>query len=211
MFGRRFYTMIPVWENRTRHRALTRFRSLVVEYFESLGRTSWNEPFETDRSRELRELINRDLHTAEAYTRWSGVDDRMTYREAPMSGGRVYRNLPLISNLFNLNDFEIPAQNVLDMLDRAIGNLENDRRASARRTANPLFWLGLAIEGVGRIPFALLGRAGFDRAKIEDSTAGKLLRLLVWFAAGLAGIISGVWAGVSLLDRFNLWDRLSQP
>jgi len=54
----RWYKNIPIWENSRRIKLLTEFRSLIVEYFNNVERTTFLRTNETKKSSQIRSKIN---------------------------------------------------------------------------------------------------------------------------------------------------------
>lgn len=104
--------------------------------------------------------------------------------------------LNLLRELFDLrNDYHISPAKALDGLDRAIGEYERRRHRLYWEMFNPLFWLRLLLVKIIGIPFQILGAAGFDAAKIEKTTAGRVVKAIagfVTFAAGLLAVLQSL-------------------
>jgi hypothetical protein len=54
---------------------------------------------------------------------------------------------------------------------------------------NPLYWLGLLIVWFLRLPFRLLGAAGFDAGKAEYSLWGKIFKVGLGLASFTAAVV----------------------
>jgi len=186
MFARTHYRRVPIWVNSKRAKDLTSFRSRAEEYYRNT-KITWPERdlVENIRAKELRESLNRDLVHVEWLVSLAGISDKVSVREAPMLGGRVFSGVPLLANMFNLHTLDQEPSSLLDFLDRAIGTLEHDRRSAWLRTFNPLFWMGLLFSAAARLPFFVLGELGFDRARAEQSAAGRFVKGFIW----LVGIL----------------------
>lgn len=192
------YTKILPWENSSRLDRLTEFRALVCEYFNN-SRAEWmvDNRIEQQKAEEARVKINRMMDGIHDIILYSGVNPSIRYTPPPVVGGYI-QNIDLVKNIFNMHRFHIAPNNLLDFLDRAIGIYENNSRRAFLRAINPFFYLGLAFELVARIPFVLIGRAGFNRQKAEESMAGRLIKGVIYIITALA----------SLLTVFQLLDYL---
>lgn len=113
------------------------------------------------------------------------------YQPAPTASGYA-QNLDVVVNAFDLYSFQIPPQRAFDCIDMAIGAYERERQKLLRKSFNPLYWLGLLIVWVLRLPFKLLGAAGFNSARVEESVFGKTLKLIWGLAIGLAAFIPAI-------------------
>jgi hypothetical protein len=71
------------------------------------------------------------------------------------------------------------------------------------RTAfNPLYWLGILVVWTLRLPFKLLGAAGFNATKVEESFFGKILKLIWGLGLGFATFIPAI------LETADHWDKI---
>jgi hypothetical protein len=101
---------------------------------------------------------------------------------------------------FELWQFQITSPLVLDCVDRAIGAYERESRRLLRKSFNPLYWLQLLIVWFLRLPFKLLGAAGFDARKAENSLLGKLSKLAL-------GVVTFAAAAVEVADHWDMVGR----
>jgi hypothetical protein len=130
-----------------------------------------------------------------------GVVHYVRYTPPPMIGGYI-QNVDVLANIFGLSGFEISPQTVFDCLDRAIGAYELERRRLFRQCFNPLYWVGVLFVWLLRLPFRLLGAAGFDATRAEESALGKSLKLIWGLALGAAAIIPAI------LEISDHWDKV---
>ena len=172
----RYYTKILPWENSRRLHRLAEFRALVMQYF-SNSYAYWraDERIEEPLAEEARVKINRIMDETHDIVLYSGVAPILRYTPPRAIGGYIV-DIDLIQNIFHLHRYEINANNLLDFVDQAIGIYENNTRPAIFRAINPLFYLGIVFDFVARMPFILIGRAGFNRKKIEESLIGRLIR-----------------------------------
>jgi len=208
VFSRTFYNRVPAWVNAKRCKDLTSFRTRTKEYYQKRKMTWQRNLVENHRARELRESLNRDLVHVEWLVALTGVSDKVSVREAPMLGGSIYQGVPLLANMFEIHTLDLEPQSVLDVLDRAIGTLESDRRAALLRTLNPFFWIGLVLSAAARLPFHILGELGFDRTKAEHSVAGRLVQAFIWLI-GITGSLATLieFSGLGKTVRAGLRSR----
>jgi len=143
----------------------------------------------------LREKINLLSGEVSKYVRKTGIPASIYYSPPPAIGGMA-GNIGLFENIFNLRQFDIPAQTIFDMLDKAIGNFRFLQKEHKRKIKNPFYWIGRAI----RLPFSIFSFAGFNGSKIETSLFGKLYKLFV----GLLLLISAIVTILAYCDiRFG--------
>jgi hypothetical protein len=146
---------------------------------------------QTETSRPIREQIN--LNMVGALQSCQKVGESMTV----LYSHRGYQcSINLLRELFDLRDaYHVAPAKVLDSLDRAIGAYEKRKHHLYWQMFNPLFWLRVILVKAIGIPFQILGAAGFDAAKIEKTTAGRVIKLvfeLVIFAAAILTILTAL-------------------
>ena len=185
-----YYKRILPWENNRRLEKLAEFRALVIQYFDN-SRAEWmvDERIEKPEAEEARVKINRMMDETHDIILYSGVNPSIRYTPPAVVGGYI-QNIDLVENVFNLHRFKITANNLLDFVDRSIGIYESNRRPALLRAINPFFYLGLAFDLVARIPFVLIGRAGFNRQKVEESLAGRLVKGSIYIVTALASLLT---------------------
>jgi len=105
----------------------------------------------------------------------AGISPNVTHNGAP-AGGSVRQGLNLVDDLFNLQNYDIETQALIDFINQALGVYERDFKWSFMRTVNPLFWVGKILELVSSVPFYLLGRIGFDQEELELSSLGRVVK-----------------------------------
>ena len=94
----------------------------------------------------------------------------------------------------------VPANEVYDCIERAIGVYEHDRTASIIRTVNPFFWINKIIMTIVSIPFRVLGNIGFNKGKAEASLSGRIFKGILYIATLAA-------SGLYILDTLGILDR----
>ncbi len=118
----------------------------------------------------------------------------------PVRPGEYAQAVDVIGNIFALYQFQISPQVVFDSTDRAIGAYETNCARLLRKSFNPFYWLQMPLVWFLRLPFKLLGAAGFDARKAEDSLFGKLVKLALGLATFMAAIveIADHWAMIRI-------------
>lgn len=184
------YTKILPWENARCLERLSEFRNLVVEYF-NYSKADWrvSDRIEEPKAQEARVKINRMMDEVHDIILFSGVNPTYRWTPPPAVGGYV-QNLDLVQNIFNLQPFQIAPTVVLDVVDRAIGIYEGNAKAAFLRAINPFFYIGRVFDFVARIPFLLIGRAGFNQAKAEASLIGRLIKGVIYVVTILASLLT---------------------
>ena len=118
--------------------------------------------------------------------------------------GGVVTKVDIFENLFNLESNSIPPQMVTDHLERSIGVYVADYNASVRRTLNPFWWIGQMLISFAHLPFALIGAAGFNSARVEGSVVGRLMKVIV----AATPVVASVLVIVDLLDWLDVFKSM---
>ena len=186
----KIYTKILYWENRNRLRKLNSFRALVIDYFDN-SRAEWmvQERIEQPPAQLARVQINRLVDGIHDILYCAGISPVIRYTPPPAVGGHIQK-IDILHNIFNLTGYSISSSNLLDYLDRAIGIYEGDKGPAILRTINPFFYLGIVLDWIVRFPFNLIGRAGFNREKIEESIAGRVTKVVLYVSTVSASTLT---------------------
>ena len=191
----RYYTRILVWENKRRLNKLRKFRSLVIRYFNNsrvnLGGGRVEEPV----AKEARLEINRLRDEIHSIILNLGIDPVFSWTPPSAVGGDE-TEIDLIQEIFDLDQFDIGPNNVLGLIDRAIGEYDSNRKSAFVRTLNPFFYLGRVLDTISDLPFIATGILGFNRQKIKASVVGRLVKGILY----LIIIVATILAILHLLD-----------
>jgi len=182
----RCYRKIPIWENRRRVELLTKFRSLIVEYFNNVS-FEYSIPIENRVAKDARRNINLILNEVNSVIISAGIKTVAYY-----SGGGSGGSIDLIQNVFNLHYYLIGYEQVLDMVDRAIGVYESDKSNALLRTLNPLFWISLILDYIVSLPFKFVGKMGFNQSRIESSIVGRIVKGIFYLVTVLASFLTAL-------------------
>lgn len=171
------YKKIFIWENIKRTNELISFRDLIVQYFGNAP-YSWKVDgrIENDKAVKIRNQINLVISKIRSYIKAADVQSVQFYTPAPLIGGFSGR-IDILSNIFKEN-LGINHKEQLDIIDRAMGVYLNDKVNSWIRTFNPFFWIYLILDFLVTLPFKLLGLAGFNQVRIENSLLGKIFKII---------------------------------
>ena len=187
---------ITCWENSRRLQKLSLFRELTKLYHDSLEPTSLgtyeseaSEPITTQMNFITQEVISI-VHAAQVSTH--------VYRDRDL--------IEVISNVFSLGDLNIPRQNVINAIERAMGVYRSNWSKSVIRTCNPLWWAGRLIDWIAYTPFRLIGAAGFDSANAAESILGRLIILFLKITVTLIGTTGAL---IAIDERFGVWDTVT--
>jgi hypothetical protein len=142
---------------------------------------------EHEEKRQLRENLNLKATAVSRYVRKCGVSTSVYFTPPPVIGGMA-GNVDIFANMYNLHQYEVPEDVLVDQLDKAIGTYRFFQKEYKERIFNPFYWVGRII----KLPFRIAEFAGFDPGKLEISIFGKLYKLIaacVIFLAAIATIL----------------------
>ena len=182
------------WECKRRLAALRQFRILAVDYFENVQHVSWmagGAPVLDEVTQKTRHQINQMLEDVVPSFVLLGIAHQVYYQ--PTRAGEIPQVVNLISNMFQLWQFRIGPERVLDAIDRGIGAYERECRRLFKQNFNPFYWIGVFIVWVIRLPFGLLSAIGFNASAFEATAFGKIFKLIWAAIAGLALLLPAVF------------------
>ena len=185
----RHYTRILIWENKRRLNKLREFRSLTIRYFNNSRVGLGGGRVEESAAKEARREINRLRDEIHSIILNSGIDPVFSWTP-PSAVGDDETEIDLIEDIFDLDQFDIGPNNVLGLIDRAIGEYDSNRRSAFVRTLNPLFYLGRVLDTISDLPFIILGILGFNRQKIKASVVGRLVKGLLYLIIIVAAVLT---------------------
>jgi hypothetical protein len=163
-----WYKKRTIFGNLICQKKLYAFRSDLVTYFSNLEHDYASEIVENSTAKQIRSKINRSLSEAHDILAGSEISMNLTYTPPAMIGGYI-QNIDLVANVFNLHRYMIEPNNLLDLVDRAIGVYESDQKLALVRTFNPLFWFVRLLDALVSIPFLFFQKAGLSTKKFEES------------------------------------------
>ncbi len=164
---------------RNRHRAgeLRLFRDLVERYFAQSAGDEDGVPMDWEGALGARSRINQMLPRMLQVIRaagLSGSSGAVTQTDPGVPLGRV----EVLQQIFSARYTDGLEQEILDIIDMAIGVYESDRYMALIRTINPLHYAGAALAFVARLPRRMLGALGLWRSpRSTRLSAADLARL----------------------------------
>ena len=191
----RYYTKILIWENKRRLNKLREFRSFMIRYFNNSRVGLGGGRVEESAAKEARREINRLRDEMHSIILNSGIDPVFSWTPPSAVGGDE-TEIDLIEEIFDLDQFDIGPNNVLGLIDRAIGEYDSNRKSAFVRTLNPFFYIGRALDAITDLPFIIIGILGFNRQRMKASVVGRLVKGILYIIL----IVAGVLAVLHLLD-----------
>ncbi len=185
----RYYTKILIWENKRRLNKLREFRPLMIRYFNNSQVGFGGGRVEESAAKEARREINLLRDEIHSIILNSGIDPIFSWTPPSAVGGDE-TEIDLIEEIFDLDQFDVGPNNVLGLIDRAIGKYDANRKSAFVRTFNPFFYLGRALDVITDLPFIVIGILGFSRQKIRTSAIGRLVKGILYLIIIVAAVLT---------------------
>ena len=185
----RYYTKILIWENKRRLNKLREFRPLMIRYFNNSQVGFGGGRVEESAAKEARREINLLRGEIHSIILNSGIDPSFSWTP-PAAVGDDETEIDLIEDIFNLDQFDIGPNNLLDLIDRVIGKYDSNCKSAFIRTFNPFFYLGLVLDTISDLPFIAIGILGFNRQKIKTSAIGRLVKGILYLTIIVAAVLT---------------------
>lgn len=180
------YDRITILANRIRVGALWRFRQLAERYFVRMVPDDTGLPIDWDGALAARAQLNRMLPQVLQIVRAAGLET--TYPSA----GAIEPRLELLANVVAFCDGDGREQDVLDLLDQAIGVYDADQMAAALRLVNPLHYAGIVVRYAAALPRRFLAALGITRTAPTPMLGAAEIARLEAVAARLVAVESAL-------------------
>ncbi len=168
------YDKLTIVRNRHRARDLRIFRELVETYFERAEYVADDLPVDWEGARAARSQINRMLPRVIQVVHAAGLDAPTANTTDP---GPAVADVEVLRNIFAVRYADGADQEILDVIDMALGVYEASRFNALARTVNPFHYAMTALAFVASVPrraFTALGllprRSRAPRLRAEDVT-----------------------------------------
>jgi len=166
-------TLIP---NRYRAGALREFRAFVVDYFERSQRDPDGVPFDWEGAQAARSRIHQMLPRVIQMVGAAGLGG-WAVGSTDTDPGAALGRVEVLTRIFSAQYPDGLEQEVLDVLDMALGVYDGDRIVAAFRAVNPFHYAGTIVEWLMRAPRRLLTTVGLRRARTARIQPQDLVRL----------------------------------
>ena len=161
----------------------------MIRYFNNSRVGLGGGRVEEDAAKEARRDLNRLREDVRSIILNSGIDPSFSWTRPTAAGGDE-TDIDLIEDILNLDQFDIGPNNVLDLIDRAIGQHESNRKFASIRTFNPFFYIGVVLDTISDLPFIVIGLFGFDREKIRTSAIGRPIKAILYLTTIIAVLLA---------------------
>lgn len=171
------HDQLTIVRNRHRARELRLFRELVETYFERSERDVNDLPMDWEGAQAARSRINQMLQRMIQVVRAAGVGGS-TAAAATTDPGLTLGRVEVLQRIFSARYGDGLDQEILDVLDMALGVYEGDRFMALARTINPLHYAATALAFLARVPRRVLTALGlWPRSRASRLGPADLARL----------------------------------
>ena len=143
------HDQLTIIRNRHRARDLRRFREVVETYFERAEYVADDLPVDWEGARAARSQVNRMLPRVIQVVHAAGLDAPTPDTTDP---GPAVADVGVLRNIFNARYADGADQEILDVIDMALGVYEASRFSAMMRTVNPFHYAMTALAFVAGIP-----------------------------------------------------------
>jgi hypothetical protein len=171
--------------NLHRARELRLFRSLVETYFERSERDVNDLPMDWEGAQVARSRINQMLPRVLQMVRAAGLGGTVG-AAATTDPGLALGRVEVLQRIFSTRYGDGLDQEIIDVLDMALGVYEGGRFIALARTINPLHYAAMALAFLARVPRRALAALGMGRLPRGSRLAPDDLAQLESLAARLA-------------------------
>ena len=153
------HDQLTIIRNRHRARELRLFREAVETYFERSERDVNDVPMDWEGAQAARSRINQMLARVIQIVRAAGVGGPVG-TAAITDPGPALGRVEVLQRIFSVRTGDGVDQEILDVIDMALGVYEGGQYLALARTFNPLYYAGTALAFVARLPRRLLAALG---------------------------------------------------
>jgi hypothetical protein len=170
------YDKLTIVRNRHRARDLRRFRELVETYFERAEYYADGMPVDWEGAQAARSQINRMLPRVIQVVHAAGLHARTANTTDP---GPTVADAKILRSIFGAGYADGTQQEILDVVDMALGVYEASRFNALARTVNPFHYAVTALAFVASLPRRSLIALGLwpQRPRVPRIRAEDVIRL----------------------------------
>jgi len=150
------YDKLTIVRNRQRARDLRVFRELVEVYFARAAYATDGLPVDWAGAQAIRAQINRMLPRVIQVVHAAGVGASPIITDPRLTVGDV----EVLRDIFTARHAEEAGQEILDVIDMALGVYEDTRLLALARTVNPFHYAVTALAFVARLPGRAISALG---------------------------------------------------
>jgi hypothetical protein len=153
------HDQLTIIRNRHRARELRRFREAVETYFERSERDVNDMPMDWEGAQAARSRINQMLARVVQIVRAAGVGGPAG-TSAVTDPGPTLGRVEVLQRIFSVRTGDGLDQEILDVIDMALGVYEGGQYLALARTVNPFYYAATFLAFLARLPRRLLASLG---------------------------------------------------
>jgi hypothetical protein len=170
------HDQLTIFRNLHRARELREFRDLVGTYFERSERDVNDMPMDWEGAQSARSRINQMMPRVLQIVRAAGLGG-WAGAVATTDPGLALGRVEVLQRIFSARHGDGLDQEIIDVLDMALGVYESGRLAAFARTINPLHYAGTILGFLARAPRKLFASLGFRPSRGSRLSATDLASL----------------------------------
>jgi hypothetical protein len=195
------YHQLTIIRNRSRLHELWQFRDIVEAYFARSERDESGVPIDWEGAQAARSRINQMLPRIMQIVHAAGLGATARH-PATTNPSPALGRVDVLERIFSASYANGLDQEILDVIDMAIGAYDADRFAAMVRTVNPLHYAGAVLRFVARIPRRLLSAIGLGGGRRAAALGPADVARIEVVAARLAEVEDVIDARIATaLDR----------
>ena len=175
------WNKLTIIRNRYRASQLREFRKWVEVYFEQSARDADDVVFDLEGARAARSHLNRMLPRVIGTVRAAGLGGAPA-SIAATDPGLALGGVDVLHRIFTVRDGDGVDQEIVDLLDMAIGVYDGDQAPALLRTFNPLHYAGRLLTFLGTGPRRFFAALGLRRQTVEEERIARLEALAARYA-----------------------------
>ena len=195
------YHQLTIIRNRSRVQELWQFRDMVEAYFARSERDEHGVPIDWEGAQAARSRINQMLPRIMQVVHAAGLGAAARHPATTNPSPSVGR-VDVLERIFSASYANGLDQEILDVIDMAIGAYDADRFAAMIRTVNPLHYAGAILAFIARVPRRILTAIGLGGGRRAAALGPADVARLEVAAARLAEVEDVIDARIATaLDR----------
>lgn len=193
------YDDLTIIRNRHRARELREFRALVEDYFARSARDPDGIPLDWEGAQAVRSRIHQMLPRVIQVVRAAGLDGAADAHLMTTDPGPPLGQVDALQRIFSPRYSDGGEQELLDILDMALGVYDADRVSALVRSVSPFHYTGVALTWMARLPRRVFRALGLSGGPSRRAIAAEVARLEA-IAARLGDIDQLVEARLASLE-----------
>lgn len=190
---------LTILRNRHRARELREFRALVEDYFLRSARDPDGMPTDWEGAQALRSRIHQMLPRMIQVVRAAGLEGHAARDLMITDPGPPLGQVEALQRIFTPRYANGGEQELLDILDMALGVYDADQISALVRSVSPFHYTGVALSWMARLPRRVIRALGLNRRPSRQAVSAEVARLEA-IAARLGDIDQLVEARLASLD-----------